>query len=372
MSETLEQRIARLTAELDELQANETFTQDQIDRRNLLSNQLAEAEHELAQQKQVEQKHEERIQTANNEFGAYIQEALGADGLTMRDMCAGEKQYQLLSILLQQASTAITEKLSKQIVVGEEREVQLRRQNDDLQDKIDAIGAELSKTASDLQEANRRAAQFEFERDEALKVRDNAAAALEGARAEIDRLTSQVDDLRKEIAVSARNAFKVVDDEAQKQQVADLVKQIKDSLIRVTNIRWEDDIRKTHKLAERADTGETIRFPYYEKSKYLELTPEEGLQFRLQHQEHPVPDRALDEVSPPPIPDVTREQFRDGDAHIGDGAVLAEEQSGETTVPVGGTDQEAVSVAAFEALKADVEQLKADVKALKLRNGMVA
>lgn len=326
---------------------------------DMLKQQIAALRGEYEQiesQQQIEQNHEQRVQEAKDEFGAYIQASLDEDGITLEEIFVGDKQRQLYTIKSSQAFNALASKLSAQLSGAEERELQLQRQNGELQDKYEALEAELRQVKS-------KAAQLEFERDEANKTRDNAANALEEARQEVDRLNDQVSDLRKEIAVGARNSYKVVDPEEQRKQLEDLVKQVKESRIKVINMRpVADDFRRQTWQAEDAITGETYTFNYLEKGKYKELNETEVQQFRLEQAQKATANAVIPLV-PPALPDVTPDQFRGSMGESESTQTVRSDDAGVQGVP---GDTETVS------LSARIEALEADVAALKRANGMVA
>lgn len=110
-------------------------------------------------------------------------------------------------------------------------------------------------------------ARLTLERDEALKYRDNAAKQLEELAQELELSRIEVNKSRE---------AKVYTEAERTTQAEEARQRLINSRIKVYNIRWEDDNRKTHKLAELAETGETIRFNYLEHGKYTEITEDEA------------------------------------------------------------------------------------------------
>ena len=122
---------------------------------------------------------------------------------------------------------------------------------------------------------------------DANSKRDAAARALDEANEEIARLNGHLNDLRQEIAIGASNAAKVVevDVRSARDKWEEERRKEEESKPVIYNLRWEDDIRRTHYLAELADTDETIRFKYLEKGKYRVVTSEDATSFRTAYLE---------------------------------------------------------------------------------------
>ncbi|WP_339245881.1 hypothetical protein NST58_01705 [Paenibacillus sp. FSL R10-2796] len=190
--------------------------------------------------------------------------------------------------------------------------------------------------------------------NDAISKRDAAAKALEEANEEITRLNSHLEDLRKEIAIGAANAAKVVEvdvrsardkweEERRKEEEAKAV---------IHNLRWEDDIRRTHYLAELAETDETIRFKYLEKGKYRVVTSEDAESFRtayLQEQERNHEDMAQhSSVEDEPV---TVPAFRDEDTNSATSGVDQADASGEVARPSVEKRLEALELAVFGSVR---------------------
>jgi len=341
-------KLQEVQERLAQLDPNNRDNLVEIARLNTEIEQLKQADRDQAV---LEKNHEQRVQTAKDEFNTYIQASLDDDGITLGEIFRGETQQQLYTIKCSQAFNALVSKLSSQLSGAEERELQLKRQNDELQDKFEALEAE-------LRQEKTKSAQYEFERNEALKTRDNAASALEEAKGEIDRLNSQVDDLRKEIAVGARNSYKVVDAEGQKRQMEELIRQVKESRIKVINMRpMEDDFKRQNWQAEDALTGETYTFNYLDKGKYTELNENEVQQFRLE-QAQKAADAAISLVSPALPTLVTEQQFPSGNGILDHTATDTEDGDGTTAESGGSSNDASISRAEFEALEARVTALE--------------
>lgn len=353
--ETLNQQIERLQNELETIESKDHKTAADIERREQINWELTKLEGEMQSQQQIEHNHEQRVQTAKDEFSTYIAASLDEDGITPREIFIGESQEKLYTIKSSQAFNALVSKLSSQLSGAEEREIQLKRQNDELQDRFEALEAELRLAQS-------KASKAEFERDEAHKVRDNAAASLEEKDKEINRLSEQVDELRKEMAVGARNAFKVVDAEEQRKQVDDLVRQVKESRIRVVNMRpMEGDFKRQNWIAEDAMTGDLYSFNWMDKGKYVELNDHEVQQFRLEQAQKAAANAtiSLDYPITPELQVITEQQFPSSNGSLDQAATCTPDGRGTEGDTEGVTDDASVSLAArVEALEARVAQLE--------------
>lgn len=191
--------------------------------------------------------------------------------------------------------------------------------------------------------------------NDAISKRDAAAKALEEANEEITRLNSHLEDLRKEIAIGAANAAKVVevDVRSARDKWEEERRKEEESKAVIYNLRWEDDIRRTHYLAELAETDETIRFKYLEKGKYRVVTSEDAESFRtayLQEQERNHEDMAQhSSVEDEPV---TVPAFRTEEELTNEGAITGLAES--TSSMAGSTVEErleALELAVFGSVR---------------------
>ena len=229
---------------------------------------------ELAQEQAAAQ--QERIDKAT-EQAAYFLDTLVIEGFSMRDMCAGEAEYQLLRIAVQDKIITMSEDASKQLAEESRLQLSLQYQVAELKGIIEngkAANATLTRENNDLRS---HISQINLEKDDLEAKRDAAVRELEDGKAEIERLNSQVDDLRKEIAVGARNAYKVTDVE-HSEQIKQLTDQIKASKIKVTDMVFTDYTHVTYTAtllqdlpSENKKFGEKIVFPSIFKSKYINI-----------------------------------------------------------------------------------------------------
>lgn len=245
-----------------------------------LQKQLDELTKNLEEQQRSEQ-HKERIVESHEEI-AYILDNLTVDGISMRELCyngtreSAESAYQLLRSVVQETMMEREEKLlgeinslKGQLSTAKAEKETTQKQYDDLYEV----------SAKQRNEINTLKAQLE----DAEHKRDAAASELEEFKAEVARLNSQVDDLRKEIAVGAVNAVKVVN---VKESLENYKKQKEieaNSRPAIYDVEPLDSKRSRYK-AKLAETDEEIEFGWLEKEKYREVTAEEAELFRRQRQ----------------------------------------------------------------------------------------
>ena len=233
--------------------------------------QQAKSEQEAAQQTRIE----EATMAA-----AFFLDNLVIEGLTMRELCAGEDQYQMLRIAVQTDKINQAEEYSKQInAIQAEENTQkslLKQQLENVQKKQEEDNKQAYEDMELIKHLESELAQSKLETiDYQTKLRN--------ATDEIDRLNSHVDDLRKEIAVGARNAYKVIDSEEQGKQMKELADRIKASRIHVYDVVPDSEINAKNYTAKRADNGEEVTYNWTQAKNYIEIKdPNEVEQFRQQ------------------------------------------------------------------------------------------
>ena len=157
--------------------------------------------------------------------------------------------------------------------------------------ELEAANAALQDKYNQSEEANEALKHIvdtaKLDINDAISKRDAAAKALDEANAEIARLNGHLEDLRKEIAIGAANAAKVVEVDVMsaREKLIEERKKEEEAKPVIYNLRWEDDIKRTHYLAELAKNDETIRFKYLEKGRYRVVTSEEAPSFRAAYLE---------------------------------------------------------------------------------------
>lgn len=238
--------------------------------------QQLDVETRLAENEQV---HEQRVEETNSQI-AYTLDNLEVDGVTMRELFKNETS-EGAEFAYQVVSAAV----KKLMMDGQEALLSEIRNKED---QLAAAKAEIEsghKRYDDLVEFNAQLrlelAQAKAETEEAERKRDAAATQLDEANNEVKRLESQVDDLRKEIAVGAANAHRVIDigstdalESWKKQRQAEV-----DAKPAIYDVKELDFMGKMFG-AKLAATDEEITFNYLEKGKYREVTAEQAESFR--------------------------------------------------------------------------------------------
>lgn len=348
--ESLQEKIARLEAELSEFEGKTYLTLDETDRRNRISNQLAEARHEQSQQQQVEQNHEERIAQSQQKV-AFILDSLQVSGLTMRQLCAGDDEYELLRGKIQQLFEVQAESYSTQIRGYEEREIQLTRQNDNHQIRNNDLERENSRLAAYANELELRATDAESKRDAAMRELDDV-------KAQNEQLKSWNDDLHLQISRGAIGATRVIDPEEEARRAAE--EEEKAARVRAQKtiyaVKPDREINPVNFTAKRVIDDEPITFNWTQRNSYIILDDEaKVLQFRLQHAPKPTEDDIPAIIEPPGVEPVVpvAPQFQD-------------ETEGETglgmAVPASG-EQETVTRQEYDALRHEVTMIAVELKA---------
>lgn len=187
-----------------------------------------------------------------------------------------EMAYRIVSTAWKQSLLETVENAKKELDVEKEA----RNKALELLDKVTA-------EKEDVQVSLKKVMQEKYELADKLAdaeaKRDAAAAELEEAKKEIKRLKSQIDDLRKEIAVGAVNAPKVIDIGESMQQFLEAkaaAEAAKPAIYDVEPL----DFKQSRYTAKLAATGEEIEFGYLEKGKYREVTAEEAEVFRAEYE----------------------------------------------------------------------------------------
>jgi len=246
------------------------------------SNKVAELEAkmlDLSQRLEVEQRladnkqeHEQRVEESQQEI-EYIMDTLTAGNLSMRELTMNEEAYQILRQVVQMTIMELDQKRLNEIArINDQNSVLiaakdlLQQQYDKLYENFADVKAELNTTKAELE-------------DTELK-RNAAAEQLEDAKKEITRLNSHIDELSAEIAVGAKGAVKVTN---QNGSLADLVQQFNATKPAIYDIKPLDN-RQSRFQAKMAETDELIEFGYLEKGKYREVTAEEAEVFRADYE----------------------------------------------------------------------------------------
>lgn len=294
---------------------------------------------------QVEQNHEVRIAESHQKV-AYILDSLQVGGLTLRQLSAGEDEFELLYSKIVQLFEVQAESASNQIKGYEERESQLIRQNNNLQNRLTDAERENSRLSAWANEQETRANDAEAKRDAAVR-------AAEETKAENEQLKSWNDDLQLQIQRGVSGAIRVVDAEEEAKRAVEEQERIERVKAQRTiyDVVPDNDINPKNYTAKKVIDGEEINFNWTQKNSYIVLTDEAQVNsFRLQHQTQALPDSSLDHIATPPIENVVEEsQFQEA------GPDMAVSTS---------SDQEAVvSREEYTALRHEVTMLAVELKA---------
>jgi hypothetical protein len=320
---------------------------------------IEEAEQNEAAQKVVIQ---EATQKAD-----YFLDNLVVEGLTMSQLSASDEAYQLLRMAVQSKIVELEGQAvndlkllelshKEELRAAEDRELQLQRQNDELQKEInDGIKTTLELVGK-LKKEQENGTEQALLRKDAESKRDAAMAKVDGLELLVSEKQAQIDILRTENAVGASKAPYVIDMEVQRAQMKELADQIKASRIHVYDVKPDNDINPKNYTAKRADNDQEVSYNWTQRNKYIELKDEEEVnRFRQQHAEQSaVSNPTLDPAYQiQPIAEVTAPESFPTEREVQ--TVPAPVASGVSSED--GKDGETVSRKEFEDLKATVNDL---------------
>jgi hypothetical protein len=288
---------------------------------NMISNRIAELELE-EKAKAVEQ------ETVSKEVTKFM-DTLDFGGTNPADIFinysedGAKESYNYVNAVIQNAVAKMKQAELANIKTMEATLAALQEKHDKLQQEKEELSHDLSVQNLEISDLNARLA--------------NATRLLDEEKAEVERLNSQVDDLRKEIAIGAAAATKVeeVDLRSAHEKWMEQRQKEEDAKPVIYNIRWKDDIRRDTYLAELAATDETIEIPYFAmtgdmsnggtsmKGRYRVVTSEQAPSFRTaavepqepehNHEDHThdIPANQLDYIAPSVNPDSFRDTEED-------------------------------------------------------------
>ena len=276
LQQQLEQVRAELHAENQRGALKDSHKVAELEAKMADLSQRLDVEQRLAENEQV---YEQRVEETNTQI-AYTLDNLEVDGVTMRELFRNETKegaefaYQIVSAAVKKLMMDGQEALLEEIRSKEDQLAAAKAEIEAGQKRYDELFEVNAQLRLEL-------AQAKAETEEVERKRDAAATQLDEANNEVKRLTSQVDDLRKEIAVGAANAHRVIDigavdamDKWRKQRQAE--EEAKPAIYDVQQV----DTRGSMYKAKLAETDEEITFGYLEKGKYREVTPEQAESFR--------------------------------------------------------------------------------------------
>ncbi|WP_214630004.1 hypothetical protein [Paenibacillus agaridevorans] len=197
------------------------------------------------------------------------------DGMivSLREACANEEYYQLLSMWIQtyigdqaQKHAAIVNSYKSEISAQEEAIIDLTAEVDRLNEQID-----------EFTESIASASRLQLVIDDLTAKRDSAGVQLAEAKEENERLTKDNESLRKQLEGQNAPATPQVDP-------AELFRRIQAAKPGIYNKRWYINERgledRRYFAANLSTTGEEITIPLLEIGKYREESPEEAERFR--------------------------------------------------------------------------------------------
>jgi hypothetical protein len=147
------------------------------------------------------------------------------------DTTANDSIVEIVQIFLREANAEnnaevlkLTEEHREEIRAAIEREIQLKRQNDELQQKFEAAQQEILRVSQENQ-------QLTLERDDALAKRDAAVNEKEGIELMLKEKQEHIEKLRDEMAIGASRAINVINVNPS-DRLAALVEQSKSAKIK--------------------------------------------------------------------------------------------------------------------------------------------
>lgn len=240
------------------------------------------------------------------EEGNYFLDTLSYDGINIKELFLfrSEEQskaaYELLRDILQNEVAKIKHQDQYKINLLEEELTAFREEADTTQTKYDELYEQFVKNRNDM-----LALRSDFEDME--HKRDASATELLEVKTENTRLNGHIDDLRKQIAVGARNLDKIVDVNESYENYKKAIKDAAMSLPAIYNVR-PLDTRGSKFAANYAETDEYLEdFYMYLKGSYREVTADEAPMFRrAEEPQHIDVDSQRDiaeegELTPPPF-----------------------------------------------------------------------
>lgn len=188
-------------------------------------------------------------------------ENINIEGMTftLRELCLGESQYQMLSTWLQLREG---DRAQKQATIDASYKSQI---------------ASLEDQVMDLDKYRKQAIEYTDKLADMELRRDAAAAELHNAKEEIARLTSDNVSMRTELESQNKPTATNLN-----TNLAEIAKQLHDAKPAIYNKQWEDDLRKLNYRANLAENGEEIIIPRLEIGKYRELSEDEVTRFRTE------------------------------------------------------------------------------------------
>jgi predicted RNase H-like nuclease (RuvC/YqgF family) len=230
---------------------------------------------------------------------------LTVNGISMRELLASltDDEYALLRLLLESLLWNKDEQNAKYIKLLQEQHAEQIRGYEEREEQ----------QVYQLDRLQARVRNLEGENEQLKRERDDFEQRLEAAKGKIDEQDrtiankqEHIDTLRAEIAVGAREAYKVVDDEARNRQKEELADRIKNS--RIPCLKMEPVDFKASRFNVSLVDGSVIEIGHLERGKYRIVSEEEAGRFReewmgkdsgIDTQVGAIDAPALPEVTPP-------------------------------------------------------------------------
>jgi len=295
---------------------------------NGIKNKLEKAKETLASLQAEKAELEGAAETAQSELTSEFDD-IGGTGLSLRALSSSEEAYQVISIYLKQ-------KIGDMV---EQHAAVVHSYKGELATLSETVN-ELSKIKGEYEAFYRENIELSDKLADMEAKRDAAGRELEAFKAENERLKEDNSKLREQLEnKSTSRNDQTLDD------LKSYAEKIKAKQIPIYNKRWENDLKRTHVLANLAETNEEIRIPYLELGKYREIEGEELARFQEELEEKKQAELAQEPVQLAPslpIPQLPQ-----------DAEVPAYPVSGEVAPEAATVTREE-----FEVLKKDVERIK--------------
>lgn len=298
--ETLEQKIARLKARKEELEAQEGGFD--VNEYNQVCNQLSEAEYEFSQQQaheqivqQTAQEHEERVSQATDHFNTIIDGLDLGSGITLRQLIGDEEYYQLAAIGIKGVFQAQADTFSAQIRDLTAANAELELSNDNLRKK-------LAQMADEKAELENQLGQERLDHAQTSQYRDNAVGQLEEMAKIIEQKNGHIADLQDQISRGVGASIKTVNTEEEKRRQEEIAAKWNREHT-VYDVVADDPLNPKTYTAKLAYNDQPVTYSWIAKNSYRVLnTQDEVSQFRTDHNapvaQDDSPHPALDESIP--------------------------------------------------------------------------
>lgn len=268
------------------------------------------------------------------EDGSYFLDALNYEGIDIKELFLfrSEEQskaaYELLRDILQNEIAKIKHQDQYKINLLEEEKAASKEEAEANQTKYDELYEQFVQKRNDM-------INLQNDYEDMAHKRDASATELLEAKAEITRLNGHIDDLRKQIAVGAKNIEKVVDVTDSYENYKKAIQDAAMSLPVIYNVR-PLDTRGSRFAANYAETDKYLEDYYmYLKGNYREVSADEAPSFRrVKEPQHTDADNQRDlveesELTPPTFQSGEEDSAIDGvdEGHkIGDMATKTVEE----------------------------------------------